>query len=466
MRTFAIHTLGCKVNTYESDAISGLMKENGFEERDFSEPADIYIINTCTVTNIADHKSRQMLHRARKANPQAVIVAAGCYVDAALRNGQELLLSDPDVDLFIPNREKALIPQKAEEFLEKREAVRAAGGSADAGTADALPEGSAECSPLFVTELAGHSRAFIKVQDGCNQFCTYCIIPYVRGRISTRPEEDVLREVEGLLRRGIREVVLTGIHISSYGKDLISAPGSSMSDDIMSSADAPLLKLIRRLNALPDLKRLRLSSLEPRLMSREFTEALAENEKLCPHFHLSLQSGSDTVLRRMNRHYTAADFLESCGNLRAVFRHPAITTDIICGFPGETEEEFEETLGLVRRAEFYEAHVFRYSRRRGTAADRMDGQIPEKVKAERSRRLIALAKEQSERFRRYYLGRQCAFLSEELVAVGGVTYETGYTPEYVRCLRKTQKLHRNDVIYGEADRIYGEKGMDECLVLR
>ena len=464
--TYAIHTLGCKVNTYESDAICEALEERGFVKKDFSESADVYIINTCTVTNVADKKSRQMLHRARKKNPDALIVAAGCYVDAALQNdSMKSLLSDSSVDIFVSNKDKASIP----ELIEQRLGDRACGSFV------AAPEPVAAEQGFGISRISGHTRAFMKIQDGCNQFCSYCIIPYVRGRIHTRPLEDIVEEARRLSDSGISEIVLSGIHLSSYGKDLLAGAPSEesgrenvsgcMSDDILSGPDAPLISVVRELDRIPGIRRIRLGSLEPRLMSEGFVRELSGIEKLCPSFHLSLQSGSDSVLRRMNRHYTTAEYEQSCGLLRKYFRDPAITTDIIVGFPGETEEEFCETESFMRRMGFYEANIFKYSRRAGTRADRMEGQVPEDIKTRRSERLIAIAEELSHDYREQFLGRRLEILTEEKVCIGGRQYISGYTREYLRCLMEAGDIGQNELISGTAKEIFIEKAMDEYIVL-
>ena len=432
--TFAIHTLGCKVNTYESDAMAEALRAAGFAERSFEEPADVYIINTCTVTNVADRKSRQMLRRARKFNPEALVVAAGCYVDDAAKNDRlEELISSHVIDVAVPNaNKKNIVSIIKNALIEENNSV--------IGENVNVPD-----PRLFLTELDGHTRAFIKVQDGCNMFCSYCVIPYVRGRLQARPVEEVLEEIRTLAERGVAETVITGIHLSSLGDGL--------------------LRLVEGIEGIDGIKRIRFGSLEPTLITEAFTARLRQSEKLCPHFHLSLQSGSDTVLKRMNRHYTAADFERSCDILRRYYEHPAITTDIIVGFPGETEEEFRATCDLAEQVGFYEAHVFKYSRRRGTVADRMPDQIPEPLKAARSEELIRITDRLSHEFRSYYLGKDAAFLSEELVKIGGELYETGFTPEYVRCIKKSESLHQNEIIVGKTSHIVQQNVIDESLVL-
>jgi threonylcarbamoyladenosine tRNA methylthiotransferase MtaB len=375
-----------------------------------------------------------MLRRARKFNPEALIVAAGCYVDDAAKNDRlEELISSHVIDVAVPNADKKNIVSiiKNELILENDSSIDENINSLNPG--------------LFLTELDGHTRAFIKVQDGCNMFCSYCVIPYVRGRLQARPVEEVLEEIRMLAEQGVAETVITGIHLSSLGDGL--------------------LRLVEGIEGIDGIKRIRFGSLEPTLITEAFTAQLWQSEKLCPHFHLSLQSGSDTVLKRMNRHYTAADFERSCDILRKYYEHPAITTDIIVGFPGETEEEFRGTCDFAERVGFYEAHVFKYSRRRGTVADRMPDQIPEPLKAARSEELIRITDRLSHEFRTYYLGKDAAFLSEELVEIGGELYETGFTPEYVRCVKKSESLHQNEIIVGKTSHIVQQNVIDESLVL-
>ena len=405
MRKAALHNLGCKVNSYETEAMQQLLEAAGYQIVDFEEKADVYIINTCSVTNVADKKSRQMLHRAKAKNPEALVVAAGCYAQAA----GEKLLEDTAIDLVIGNNKKAELVQ----LLEERPAGRE--------PQDAVIDISAaqEYEALHIERQADHTRAFIKVQDGCNQFCSYCIIPYTRGRVRSRRPEDVEEEVRTLAEKGYQEIVLTGIHLSSYGTDFKEEPQD-------------LLELTKRLHQIPGVKRIRFGSLEPRLITEEFVRELSAMEKICPHFHLSLQSGCDATLKRMNRHYTCEDYLYRCGILRKYFRDPAITTDVIVGFPGETDEEFAETKKFLETVHFYEMHVFKYSRRAGTRADRMPDQVPEPVKTKRSAELLALEKEMSKAYRASFLGRETEVLLEEPVEIGGARYMMGHTKEYVK----------------------------------
>ena len=415
----ALHNLGCKVNAYVTEAMQQILEEAGYEIVPFSEYADVYVINTCSVTNMADRKSRQMLHRAKKQNPDAIVVGAGCYVQT--KEAQALV--DESIDIVIGNNKKhELVPLLREYEASHRKM---------ACVADINHEKQAY-EELSLSRTAEHTRAFIKVQDGCNQFCTYCIIPFARGRVRSRELPDVLQEIRTLAKSGYREVVLTGIHLSSYGVD----NGES------------LLHLIEAVHELEGIERIRLGSLEPRIVTDAFAKRLSELPKICPHFHLSLQSGCDTVLSRMNRRYDTAEYEVGCALLRRYFEHPAITTDVIVGFPGETDEEFETTERYLERIHFYEMHIFQYSRREGTKAAAMPDQVPEAVKKERSEKLLALGHRMSEEFRRYYLGRQVTALLEEEFLYDGKRYYTGYTKEYVKVAVETEKDLSNTFVTG------------------
>lgn len=415
----ALHNLGCKVNAYETEAMQQILEEAGYEIVPFSEYADVYVINTCSVTNMADRKSRQMLHRAKKQNPDAIVVGAGCYVQT--KEAQALV--DESIDIVIGNNKKhELVPLLREYEASHRKT---------ACVADINHEKQAY-EELSLSRTAEHTRAFIKVQDGCNQFCTYCIIPFARGRVRSRELPDVLQEIRTLAKSGYREVVLTGIHLSSYGVD----NGES------------LLHLIEAVHELEGIERIRLGSLEPRIVTDAFAKRLSELPKICPHFHLSLQSGCDTVLSRMNRRYDTAEYEVGCALLRRYFEHPAITTDVIVGFPGETDEEFETTERYLERIHFYEMHIFQYSRREGTKAAAMPDQVPEAVKKERSEKLLALGHRMSEEFRRYYLDRQVTALLEEEFFHDGKRYYTGYTKEYVKVAVETEKDLSNTFVTG------------------
>nr|WP_304052259.1 tRNA (N(6)-L-threonylcarbamoyladenosine(37)-C(2))-methylthiotransferase MtaB [Enterocloster clostridioformis] len=412
----ALHNLGCKVNAYETEAMQQQLAERGYEIVPFDQKADVYIINTCSVTNIADRKSRQMLHRAKKLNPEAVVVAAGCYVQVA----SDALKEDNSVDIIIGNNNKARLADILEEYMRDRQ-VDEEGYVLDIARAEEYEE-------LHVSRLGEHTRAFIKVQDGCNQFCSYCIIPYARGRVRSRKPEDVVAEVEGLVARGYREVVLTGIHLSSYGTEHME--GSPVKGGDWDSG--PLWDLIERIHRVEGLERIRLGSLEPRIITREFAGKLAGLPEFCPHFHLSLQSGCDATLKRMNRHYTTEDYLRRCGILRETFDRPAITTDVIAGFPGETEEEFEITRRFLETVRFYEMHVFKYSKRQGTKAAVMEDQVLEQVKARRSDVLLELERTMSRGYRERFVGSRVSVLFEEGAEIEGKWYMIGHTPQYVR----------------------------------
>ena len=403
MKKVALHNLGCKVNAYETEAMQEILEQNGYEIVPFEEKADAYIVNTCSVTNMADKKSRQMLHRAKKMNPEAVVIAAGCYVQSA---GEELL-KDTSVDILIGNNEKVNLPSILENWEKEHNPLH---------VHDLTREHTYE--ELTLSHTAGHTRAFMKIQDGCNQFCTYCIIPYTRGRVRSRRLSDIVAEAGRLAENGYQEVVLTGIHLDSYGTDL--------------EEHENLLTVIQEIAKIDGIKRIRLGSLEPRIMTEEFVAGLAAEEKLCPHFHLSLQSGCDATLKRMNRRYSAEEFRQCCERLRRHFDDPALTTDVIVGFPGETEEEFTATVEFLKDICFYETHVFKYSRRKGTKADRMPDQIPEQIKNERSDVLLALTEKNSGEYRKKLLGRTVKVLLEEESTIGGTTYLTGHTREYVK----------------------------------
>lgn len=415
----ALHNLGCKVNAYETEAMEQQLWEHGYEIVPFDQKADVYVINTCSVTNIADRKSRQMLHRAKKMNPGSVVVAAGCYVQVAA----DALKKDDCVDVVIGNNMKGQLVRILDEYLENR---REAGEEADVHILDI--KGARDYESLHVSRLPSHTRAFLKVQDGCNQFCTYCIIPYARGRVRSRGLEEVVREAGELAAQGYKEVVLTGIHLSSYGiEHMEGGPIQGGNWD-----HKALLDLILGIHQLPGIERIRLGSLEPRIITEEFAAALAGLSKFCPHFHLSLQSGCNATLKRMNRHYTTEDYRERCQILRSCFHRPAITTDVIVGFPGETKEEFEATRRFLEQVDFYEMHVFKYSKREGTKAAVMPDQVPETEKAVRSDVLLDLGRAMSVKYRQGCAGERASVLFEEMTETEGGRYMTGYTPQYVK----------------------------------
>lgn len=416
----ALHNLGCKVNAYETEAMQQLLEEAGYEIVPFSEYADVYVINTCSVTNMADRKSRQMLHKAKKQNPDAVIVGTGCYVQT--KEAQALM--DENINIVIGNNKKSELVKLLEEYNQTHEKC--------SSVVDINHE-KQDYEEMFLDHTAEHTRAFIKVQDGCNQFCSYCIIPFARGRVRSRRLEDVVSEVTKLAQNGFKEVVLTGIHLSSYGVD----------------TEDNLLHLIEEVHKIEGIERIRLGSLEPRIVTEEFAAALVKMEKICPHFHLSLQSGCDATLVRMNRRYNTAEYKAGCDILRKYFEHPAITTDVIVGFPGETEEEFAVTKQYLEDIHFYEMHIFQYSKREGTKAAVMKDQIPEPVKKERSAVLLELEAKMSEEFREYYVGREVTALMEEEWNFAGERYFVGYTKEYVKVAVKTDADLTNQFTTGK-----------------
>ena len=421
MKRAAFHNLGCKVNSYELDIMRQKMEKSGYSIVPFEEEADVYVINTCTVTNIADRKSRQMIHKAKKRNPDAVVIAVGCYVET----DPERVGTDSAIDLAIGNNNKARIAELLDEFLAQQDKAdrRTLGGKT---MTDLTHRPQYEDMQL---EDPGHTRAFVKIQDGCNQFCSYCIIPYARGRIRSRRPGEILKEIRTIAGKGIREVVLTGIHVSSYGLEWDARTDNVPFDPLKSGAF--LLDLMEEIRKIPGIERIRLSSLEPRIMTEEFVRGIADMPEVCPHFHLSLQSGCNATLRRMNRHYTAEEFMESVKLLRRYYEEPAITTDVIVGFPGESETEFEETVKFLEEVNFYEMHVFKYSIRKGTAAAKMPVQIPEPLKGVRSDRLLEMTMRQSEAFRSRFIGREEELLLEEKVRMPFGLCWRGHTKRYV-----------------------------------
>ncbi len=433
MKSVAFHNLGCKVNSYEMDVMQQFLQKRGYEIVEFNQKADIYIINTCTVTNIADRKSRQMIHRAKKQNPESVVVAVGCYVQTAAQKIEE----DPYIDLAIGNNRKKDIVSIVEAFLDKRQGVFETGRAPEMlktldGTTIPDISKEKEYEEMQMETTAEHTRAYIKVQDGCNQFCSYCVIPYARGRVRSRKPEHVVEEVRTLAKAGYKEVVLTGIHLSSYGLDF-----RGEAYNVTQSSD--LLELIEKVHKVEGICRIRLGSLEPRIVTEEFARRLSDMPKICPHFHLSLQSGCDSVLVRMNRRYTCREFAEGVRILREYFDHPAITTDVITGFPGETEEEFAQTVKFLEEIRFFEMHVFPYSRREGTVAAAMPGQLTEKIKKDRSSVLLEMDKRHSADFRAHYIGREVLVLFEQKQVIGEEEYYVGHTPDYVKVAVKADE---------------------------
>ena len=449
MKNVALHNLGCKVNSYEIEVMQENLEKNGYKIVPFAPGADVYIINTCTVTNIADRKSRQMLHKAKKMNPDAIVVAVGCYV----QTGTENVKQDECIDLAVGNNRKKDIVSILEEFLKEKEADRADKTLHETTIPD-INDGKQEYEEMTLTRAGEHTRAHIKIQDGCNQFCSYCIIPYARGRVRSRKEEDILKEVKGLVEAGYKEVVVTGIHLSSYGLDFIDKTSGDYLQgvDIRTQAynKGYLLDILEKINKIEGLERIRIGSLEPRIITKEFALRLKALNKLCPHFHLSLQSGCNETLKRMNRHYTAEEFKEKVDLLREVFDNPAITTDVIVGFPGETEEEFEATYKFLEDICFYEMHVFKYSKRQGTVAAARKDQVDDRLKTERSNRLLEMEQMQSSQYRKSYIGASVEALMEEEKVIKGQKYQVGYTKTYVKVAVPIEEVLSNQIIEGKA----------------
>lgn len=407
MKKVALHNLGCKVNTYETDAMAQSLRENGYEIMPFEEGADVYIINTCSVTNIADRKSRQMLHRAKKLNPEAIVVATGCYVQTASKEA----LNEQNIDLVVGNNNKSHIVQILNDYFASNQKKMVIDDLSHETTYE----------DMSMTTVTEHTRAFIKIQDGCNQFCTYCIIPYARGRIRSRDLDNMLSEVEQLAKNGFKEIVLTGIHLSSYGKEK-ARTGENLS----------LIDAIREVAGVEGIERVRLGSLEPMIITEEFLKQLKDIKEFCPHFHLSLQSGCEETLKRMNRHYTPQMYLERCDLIRKYFKNPAITTDVIVGFPGETEEEFAKCRELLEKVQFSEMHIFKYSKRHGTIAAKMENQVADNIKSQRSDILIALNNEMNLKYKEQFIGEEEEILVEEKIKYKEREYQVGYTKEYVK----------------------------------
>ena len=436
----ALHNLGCKVNAYEIEAMQQLLEKAGYEIVPFEPGADIYVINTCTVTNIADRKSRQMLHKAKKMNPEAIVVATGCYV----QTGGDKLEKDEAIDLVLGNNRKGNIVDALAEYAENKPGH---------GSHVIKINQTKEYEDLSIDHTAEHVRAYIKVQDGCNQFCTYCIIPYARGRVRSRNIESVLKEVRALSQKGYKEIVLTGIHLSSYGVDFPEEKKET------------LLSLIRAVHEIEGIKRIRLGSLEPGIVTREFAEGIAALPKVCPHFHLSLQSGCDETLERMNRRYRSGEYRERCELLREVYGNPALTTDVIVGFPKESEEEFQKSYDFVDSIRFYETHIFKYSRRQGTKAAAMDGQLTEAEKALRSEKMIAMHHRHASDYEKSMLGKILEVLIEEEYKKDGQTWYLGHSREYIRtAVKKSESYGVNDIVKVRAEEFLEEHIMTGKVV--
>lgn len=413
----ALHNLGCKVNAYETEAMGEMLSNNGYDIVPFEEGADIYIINTCTVTNIADRKSRQMLHKAKKMNKNAIVVAVGCYAQASASE----LEKDEAIDLIVGNDMKKDIVAIIENYTNK----------AVIDINDTKVK--REFEELNIESMEEHTRAYIKIQDGCNQFCTYCIIPYARGRVRSRKLENIVTEVNRLTKKGYKEIVLTGIHLSSYGVDV--------KDENIS-----LIDVIREIGKNKNVKRIRLGSLEPRIITEEFMYELSKIDAFCPHFHLSLQSGCDETLERMNRRYTSGEYLEGCNLIRKYYSNAAITTDVIVGFPGETAEEFDKCKDFLETVNFAQMHIFKYSKRQGTKAAVMDNQVKDEIKAERSDVFLELNEKMHKSYLSGFIGETVDVLFEEKIKLNDKEYFLGYTKEYVKVAVVTDENIENEII--------------------
>ena len=441
MKTVAFHTLGCKVNTYETEAMQQLMESAGYRCVEFGERADVYIVNTCSVTNIADRKSRQMLHRARKMNEDAIVVAAGCYVESAKNKIDE----DLSIDIIVGNNNKNDIVNIINEYLQDK--------IKNKFIIDINKE--TEYEEFNISKINDHTRAFIKVQDGCNQFCSYCIIPFTRGRVRSRKMENIIDEVKSLSASGYKEIVLTGIHLSSYGVDFLDESYNKRMEKLTQTEESDeefvtkneLLCLIENIANIEGIERVRIGSLEPRIIQESFIKSLSKIDKFCPHFHLSLQSGCDKTLKSMNRKYTADEFYEGVKLIRKYFASPAITTDIIVGFPGETKKDFEESKTFVEKVKFYETHIFPYSIREGTKAANMP-QVDGNEKVRRANILNEINLKNQKEFRALRIGKEDELLCEEIFIKDGIEYFTGYTKEYVKVAVLNSDLKTNDIVSG------------------
>lgn len=452
MKNVALHNLGCKVNAYEMDVMQQKLQEKGYVIVPFDEVADIYIVNTCTVTNIADRKSRQMLHQAKARNPEAIVVAVGCYV----QTGGQQALEDAGVDLAIGNNKKKEVVEILETFIAERKKSATVDATLNNTSVIDINAGC-DYEEMTLAHTVGHTRAYIKIQDGCNQFCSYCIIPYARGRVRSRRWEDIYAEMQGLALKGYKEIVLTGIHISSYGIDFedeawnrgecVVAQRESGARDY--ARNSKLLDLLCRIQDIEGISRIRLGSLEPRIITAESAKKLSSMPKICPHFHLSLQSGCDETLKRMNRHYTTGEYFKCVQYLREAYQKPAVTTDVIVGFPGETEEEFETTVAFLEEIKLYEMHIFKYSKRKGTKAAVMPDQVHGAVQTARSNRLFALEQEQSYAYRADYIGEIQEVLFEEAKEIDGKRYQLGHTTRYMKVAMETEKNLTNCLITGK-----------------
>lgn len=429
VKKVAFCSLGCKVNQYETNAMAQKFIEHGYEVVEFDEYADVYIVNTCTVTNVADRKSRQMLRRAKEINKDATLVACGCYAQVA----KDELKKIPEIDLIIGNNEKNDIIQIVENHIAQK-------GAEDL-VSDVMYK--LDYVELGTTTYTEKTRAVIKVQDGCDRFCSYCLIPYARGHIRSRKIENVIEEIKKVVEEGINEVVITGIHIASYGRDF-------------KGENIGLIDLLEEINKIQGLHRIRLGSIEPTIITDEFAERLSKLDKICDHFHLSLQSGCTETLKRMNRRYTTEEFRDVTKRLRAKFPNAALTTDIIVGFPGETDDEFNTTYEFLKDIAFYKMHIFKYSQRKGTKAAVMPNQVDGKIKEERSKKLIELSNENEYNYNKKYIGKQVEVLFEEREG----EYLKGHTTNYIVVKHKTDK----DDLINKIAKVTVSEAKQDCLM--
>ena len=427
MKKAAFYTLGCKVNQYETEAMAELFADSGYEIKEFTEVADVYVINTCSVTNMGDRKSRQIIRRAKKLNPNAVIAVTGCYAQTA----PDEVLAIEGVNLVLGTKDRKNIVTLIEDLNTESNINH---------VSDIMS--NHEFEELQIKQYSNRTRAFIKIQEGCNQFCSYCIIPYARGRVRSRKMEEVLEEITNLTKHGCQEFVITGIHVTSYGKDL---------------GDVTLIDLLEEIAKIPEVKRIRLGSLEPGFITKDTLDRLSKMESFCPHFHLSLQSGCDTTLERMNRRYRSAEYAEKCGLLRKYLGNPALTTDVIVGFPMETEEDFQDSYDFVESIHFYETHIFKYSRRHGTKAAAMSGQLTEAQKAVRSDKMLALNEQHAREYEKSMLGGELKVLLEEEVEINGEQWYIGHSMEYIKtAVKKQDNYSVNDIITVKAEEFLEE----------
>ncbi len=430
-KKIAFITLGCKVNLYDTEAMAELFTEKGYEVVDFEEYADVYLINTCTVTNLGDKKSRQMIRRAKRINPNSVVVATGCYAQVA----SEEVAKIEGINIVIGTKNRSEIVETVENYVAENGVVN--------NVSDIM--GEKEFEPLQISRLTNRTRAYIKIQEGCNRYCTYCIIPYARGPIRSRKPEEVVEEVKKLAENGFKEVVLTGIHVASYGLDL---------------GNITLADIIEKVHSVDGIERIRFSSMEPLAIDNEFVARMSKLPKVCDHYHLSLQSGCNRTLKRMNRKYNAEQYAEACERLRNAFPNVAITTDIIVGFPDETEEDFKESLAFAERMKLDKIHTFPYSPKKGTPAAKMKNQISGEVKSQRSKEMIALSDKMNIDFLNNNIGKTVPVLFEDMEN----GFWQGHTTNYIKVLAKSDENLNNKIVDVKLDKIHGVEIVEGTVV--